>query len=167
MFALFPYPARLRVAAFFLFLFRITGLQWLLRRTGLLRLVSKRLAQLEALSPPVAAGQLAVRLPARTAAAGAQRLRVGLLAGCVQRVFFPGVNAATVRVLAAEGCEVVIPEGQGCCGALSLHAGREAEALRMAKDLIARFEAGGGGRGGRERRRLWLEHEGLRPPARA
>ncbi len=142
-FALFPYPVRLRVAVFFLFLFRITGLQWLLRRTGLLRLMSKRLAQLEALAPPVAAGDLVARLPAHTAAAGARRLRVGLLAGCVQRAFFPGVNAATVRVLSAEGCEVVVPAGQGCCGALSLHAGREAEALRMAKDLIARFEAAG------------------------
>ena len=140
-FALFPYPTRLRVAAFFLFLFRITGLQWLLRRTGLLRLVSKRLAQLEALSPPVAAGHLVARLPAHTPPAGARRLRVGLLGGCVQRVFFPEVNAATVRVLSAEGCEVVVPAGQGCCGALSLHAGREAEALRMAKDLISRFEA--------------------------
>ena len=140
-FALFPHPARLRVVAFFLFLFRITGLQRLLRRTRLLRLVSKRLAQLEALSPPVAARQLTARLPAHTDAVGARRLRVGLLAGCVQRVFFPEVNAATVRVLSAEGCEVVVPGGQGCCGALSLHAGREAEALRMARDLIARFEA--------------------------
>ena len=140
-FALFPHPVRLRIAAFLLFLFRVTGLQWLVRKTGVLRLVSRRLAQLEALSPKVAREHLAGRLPEHTPARGERRLRVALLAGCVQRIFFPGVNAATVRVLAAEGCEVVVPRGQGCCGALSVHAGRDAEARRMAKDLIARLEA--------------------------
>ena len=140
-FALFPHPARLRLAAFLLLVVRWTGLRWLLRRTGILRLVSARLAQLEALAPDARLEHLAARLPAHTPASGEQRLRVGLLAGCVQRVFFPGVNAATVRVLSAEGCEVVVPSGQGCCGALSLHAGRADEARRMAKDLIARFEA--------------------------
>jgi glycolate oxidase iron-sulfur subunit len=64
-----------------------------------------------------------------------------MLLGCVQREFFPGVNAATVRVLAAEGCEVVVPPAQQCCGALSLHSGRESEALVRAKRLIASFEA--------------------------
>ena len=54
-----------------------------------------------------------------------------MLTGCVQRAFFPGVNAATARVLAAEGCDVVIPRDQGCCGALSVHNGREAEAQAL------------------------------------
>src|SRR6202000_477517 len=72
---------------------------------------------------------------------GERRLRVGLLLGCVQREFFPGVNAATARGLAAEGCEVVAPRSQGCCGALSLHIGREDEALARARALIATFEA--------------------------
>ena len=140
-FALFPHPPRLRVAALFLFLFRAIGLQWLVRRTGLLRVLSPRLAQLEALAPPLSGAEVVARLPDRTPAQGDRRLRVGLLAGCVQRVFFPGVNAATIRVLTAEGCEVVVPTGQGCCGALSLHAGRQEEAQRMARELIARFEA--------------------------
>jgi glycolate oxidase iron-sulfur subunit len=142
-FSLFPYPRRLRIAAFFLFLWRITGLQWLVRRSGLLGLLPRRVAQLDALAPPVGAREVTARLPERTAASGERRLRVALLAGCVQRVFFPGVNAATIRVLAAEGCEVVVPRGQGCCGALSLHAGRDEEARRLAKDVIARFEAAG------------------------
>ena len=66
------------------------------------------------------------RLPERVAARGPQRAVVGMLTGCVQSVFFPEVNAATARVLPAmEGCDVVIPRNQGCCGALSLHwAGR-------------------------------------------
>ncbi len=59
-----------------------------------------------------------------------------LLTGCVQSVFFPGVNAATERVLAAEGCAVDVPGGQGCCGALSLHAGRDKEARKLAAALI-------------------------------
>ena len=140
-FALFPYPRRLRAAAALLFAWRATGLQWIARRSGLLRLLTPRLAQLEALAPALSASDLRARLPERTPAVGPRRLRVGLLGGCVQRVFFPGVNAATVRVLSAEGCEVVVPAGQGCCGALSLHAGRDEEARRMARDLIARFEA--------------------------
>ena len=68
-------------------------------------------------------------------------MHVGLVAGCVQRVFFPNVNAATLRVLAAEGCEVDVPAGQGCCGALSLHSGREEEAKAFARALIDEFDA--------------------------
>lgn len=63
-----------------------------------------------------------------------------MLSGCVQQVFFSHVNAATVRVLAAEGCEVVIPPQQGCCGALMLHSGLEEKAIAFAKKVIATFE---------------------------
>jgi len=66
---------------------------------------------------------------------------VGLLLGCVQRVFFPHVNDATARVLAAEGCDVEMPAAQGCCGALMLHAGRDADAAAAARRLIDVFEA--------------------------
>ena len=76
-------------------------------------------------------------------AVGSRRAVVGLLTGCVQRVFFPGVNAATARVLAAEGCDVVVPPQQGCCGALSAHDGREEEAQRLRTRLIDTFEAAG------------------------
>ncbi len=71
------------------------------------------------------------------------RKRVGLLTGCVQRVLFSGVNAATARVLAAEGCEVIIPREQGCCGALMVHAGLEEQALDFARNLIGVFERAG------------------------
>jgi glycolate oxidase iron-sulfur subunit len=76
-------------------------------------------------------------------ALGTRRAVVGMLTGCVQSVFFPQVNAATARVLAAEGCDVVIPRGQGCCGALSLHSGRVDEAARFAARTIETFEAAG------------------------
>jgi len=143
LFSVFPYPGRLRAAAALLWLYRVTGLQWLLRRSGLLRLASRRLAQLEALAPAVTWSQLTARLPAQVAAEGPRRMRVGLLGGCVQRVFFPSVNEATLRVLSAEGVEVVVPAGQGCCGALSAHAGRQGEAARLARALVETFEAAG------------------------
>ncbi len=83
------------------------------------------------------------RLPERVAARGERRAVVGMLTGCVQQVFFSPVNIATVRVLAAEGCDVVIPASQGCCGALSLHDGRRAEAAGFAASLIETFERAG------------------------
>jgi len=78
-------------------------------------------------------------VPALTPAVGSARRRVGLLTGCVQRVFFADVNEATIRVLTAEGCDVVAPVEQQCCGALSEHAGREPEALVRARRLIDAF----------------------------
>jgi glycolate oxidase iron-sulfur subunit len=142
-FALFPYPARLRALLALLWLYARSGLQRLVRRSGLLGRLSPRLAQLDALMPEVSWRLLAARpLPAEVPARGPApaRARVGLLAGCVQRVFFPGVNQATLRVLSAEGCEVRVPTGQGCCGALSLHSGRAAEAKTFARALIESFE---------------------------
>jgi glycolate oxidase iron-sulfur subunit len=78
-----------------------------------------------------------------TPAQGQKRLRVGLLLGCVQREFFPEINAATARVLAAEGCEVVAPREQSCCGALPVHAGEEEAALALARQTVDVFERAG------------------------
>jgi glycolate oxidase iron-sulfur subunit len=141
-FALFPYPRRLRVAIAPLRLAQRTGADRLLARTGLVGRVSPAAEQALRLAPasrPAPAG----RLPERVAALGTRRAVVGMLTGCVQSVFFPGVNAATARVLAAEGCDVIIPRSQGCCGALSLHSGRVAEAAQFARQTIAAFEAAG------------------------
>jgi glycolate oxidase iron-sulfur subunit len=93
--------------------------------------------------PPVRWAHLRAALPTSVPAQGARRASVGLVAGCVQRVFFPSVNDATVRVLSAEGCDIRIPPRQGCCGALSLHTGRAAEGLAMARKLIECFERSG------------------------
>ena len=79
------------------------------------------------------------RVPAR----GPRRAVVGMLLGCVQQVFFPHVNEATARVLAAEGCDVISPRGQGCCGALPLHGGRLTEAAKFARQTIEVFERAG------------------------
>lgn len=78
-----------------------------------------------------------------TPAQGAKRARVGLMLGCVQREFLPEINAATVRVLTAEGCEVVAPAEQPCCGALLMHAGKDEAALALTHRLFATFEKAG------------------------
>jgi len=138
-FALFPYPRRLRAV--------IPGL-WLGTKLGIARaaagplgkVLPARIRQLLAMSPAVTLRDTFDRLPYRTPARGDRRARVALVAGCVQRAMFPNVNRATIRVLAAEGCEVIVPRGQGCCGALSLHSGRPEEAKRFARRLIVRFE---------------------------
>ena len=140
-FALFPYPARLRLAAVKLWGYQRLGLQRLARASGVLHLLPARLRAMEAVLPTVSLRGAWSTPPVRVPASGERRRRVGLLLGCVQRVFFDTVNAATIRVLAAEGCEVVIPRSQGCCGALMLHAGLEADAAGMARRFIDTFEA--------------------------
>jgi glycolate oxidase iron-sulfur subunit len=142
-FALMPYPKRLRLMAIPLIVYARSGLQALVRKAGILRGLPPRVAQLDALVPPISFADLRRDVAERTPAQGERRAVVGLVTGCVQRAFFPNVNAATVRVLAAEGCEVRAPAGQGCCGALSLHSGRLAEAKRFARRLIRRFERAG------------------------
>ncbi|MEV0954015.1 glycolate oxidase subunit GlcF [Promicromonospora sp. NPDC050249] len=137
-FALFPRPERLRLIRPLLALYQRSGLSRLVR--PVLARVSPTLATMEAIAPPVGPR---IPVPALVPAVGAQRMTVGMLLGCVQREFYPGVNAATARVLAAEGCEVVVPPDQGCCGALSVHAGREAEGLGYARALIDTFSAAG------------------------
>ena len=137
-FALFPYKRRLRAAA-------VPGAlyQRLRRIPAVAKVASKlpgRLGAVESLLPPVSVREAFARLPVHTPAVGERRARVALLSGCVQDVFFHRVNVATVRVLAAEGCDVLVPREQQCCGALELHSGREDSALARAKREIAVFE---------------------------
>src|SRR5262249_31290857 len=95
------------------------------------------------LAPSLSWRHLRSRTPERTPAVGERRLTVGLLTGCVQRVVFPQVNEATVNVLSAEGCDVVAPREQGCCGALALHAGRLEDARTFARATIDVFQGAG------------------------
>ncbi len=96
--------------------------------SSLMRMVPRRLP------PPGPA------LPAvHPAQGGAPRARVALLAGCAQQVLAPDINWATLRVLARNGIETVIPSGQGCCGALAMHTGAADEARRLARHNLAAF----------------------------
>ena len=139
-FDVFPRPERLRLLLGPMRIYQRSRLQSLIRRSGLLKLLPGSLQAMEALMPSTSAKTSDANLPECVQAQGERRLRVGLLLGCVQRVLFPEVNAATARVLAAEGCEVVIPRNQCCCGALMIHAGEEKEALDYARRNIDAFE---------------------------
>ncbi|MCW2866424.1 MAG: glcF [Marmoricola sp.] len=139
-FALFPRPERLKLMRGPLRAVQRTGLDRLMRRTGLLDRISPQLAAMESLAPRIGRPE---PLPPYIRARGERRMVVGMLVGCVQGAFFPGVNSATARVLQAEGCDVVVPAAQGCCGALSAHNGREDEAQGYARKLVDSFEATG------------------------
>ena len=130
LFAVFPHPRRMRLLAVLLLLYRTSGLRRLLRAW-------RPAGGPATLAPAVSAGAVTARLPRHVPAAATPPLqRVVLLTGCVQQGLFGDVNQATARVLSAYGCEVAIPGGQGCCGALELHGGRQAAAQRRAARLL-------------------------------
>ncbi|MDQ3898252.1 MAG: heterodisulfide reductase-related iron-sulfur binding cluster [Actinomycetota bacterium] len=136
-FETFTHPGRLRA---------LVPLMVAARSVGLTRAAGGRLTRfprmraLQSLLPDVTVKAAAARMPETTPAQGERRGRVGMLLGCVQRVFFDDVNRATARVLSAEGFEVFAPRNVRCCGALMLHSGAEADALELAKKMIDAFE---------------------------
>ena len=133
-------PALLRLAASGLRAYQASGLQALVRRSGLVKLLPGTLPAFEALAPVMPPAAQREPLPAVTPAEGARRARVALLTGCVQSVVFGEHNRATARVLAKNGVEVVAPPSQGCCGALNAHGGDHAGALDLARRTIDTFE---------------------------
>ncbi len=130
-------PGRLKFLRWPLLAYEKSGLQAALRTIGFFKLMPKSVRAMDSLLPSATAAEQVAHV---TAAQGERRRRVGLLLGCVQRTFFSQVNAATARVLCAEGCEVVAPPEQPCCGALYVHAGEEAPAQELARRTIDAFE---------------------------
>ncbi len=120
------------------YLYQISGVKALVRALGFMKLLG-RLGDLEALAPtadpPFFFSQIGKTFPAH----GEKRHRVAFLAGCIANVSFARLNEATVRVLQRNGCEVVVPSGQGCCGALHLHSGMRDEARKLARQNIDAF----------------------------
>jgi glycolate oxidase iron-sulfur subunit len=139
LFETFPYPGRLRALAPMLRLYRRSGLDKAVDGSGLMDRFP-RLKTMQDLAPDVPVRSSLRRLPVRTPARGASRGRVGMLQGCVQRVFFHHVNVDTIRVLSAEGYDVYAPSDPRCCGALQLHTGLAEPAKERAKDTIRAFE---------------------------
>jgi glycolate dehydrogenase iron-sulfur subunit len=131
-FATLPHPGRLRALAPLLGPSRGLGAAVLPGRLGTLPKLAPRASMRKLLRS---------RLPERSPALGRQRGRVGLLRGCVQRVFYPEVQLAAIRALAAEGFEVLAPRAPGCCGALEFHAGEEPSAIARATETITAFDA--------------------------
>jgi glycolate oxidase iron-sulfur subunit len=133
-----PHPGRLRALAPMLAAARKLGVERLPTRLASLAKVAPRTSIRNARRTV---------LPERTAPIGEQRGRVGLLLGCVQRIFYPQVHRATIHALAAEGFEVIAPTLPDCCGALELHGGAEQSALARARATVAAFGAAGGAEG--------------------
>lgn len=139
-FGLFPYPNRLRLLLIPLFIYQKIGLQKFVRQTGIIDKISPHLAGMESNLPELSASTFQDTLPELIPSQGERRYRVGMILGCVQRLFFDRVNQATVRVLTANGCEIVIPAAQGCCAALPHHQGQEEQAKTLARAMIDNFE---------------------------
>jgi glycolate oxidase iron-sulfur subunit len=139
-FNLLPYPRRLRLFLAPLYLYQKLGVQKFVRSTGLLKKVFPRLGAMESILPQISLSSFRDNLPDVIPAQGEKRYRVGVILGCVQRLFFSPVNEATVRVLTANGCEVVIPKTQGCCAALPEHQGQTQQSQAFARQMIDSFE---------------------------
>ena len=136
---LLPYPERIAAAARLVRFYQRSGLQSLARESGLLQLLG--LADREKLMPSIENEFFFSRLGQTFAAQGQRRARVALFAGCISQVSFAALHEATIRVLAANGCDVVVPKGQLCCGALAAHAGVRDVARRLARanlDIFSR-----------------------------
>ena len=138
-FNLFPYPVRLKFLLPFFWLYQNLGLQTLVRASGILKNFFPRLAAMESILPRINLQSSGKTFPDVIPAQGEKRYRVGMVLGCVQRLFFSSVNEATARVLTANGCEVVIPKTQGCCAALPAHQGQEKQAQALARQMIDSF----------------------------
>jgi glycolate oxidase iron-sulfur subunit len=136
---LLPFPARLRFAANLLGFYQRSGLQSLTRSSGILKLLG--LAERESLLPKIDTSYFYKELGKTFPANGQKRARVAFFAGCIANVTFTSLNEATIRVLTANGCEVIVPDGQLCCGALAAHAGIRESARDLARKNISAFKA--------------------------
>jgi glycolate oxidase iron-sulfur subunit len=140
LFALLPNPRRMRTLASAVAFTQALGLRKALRLQPLRHLVPRMVLRLDDMAPSLRPADLKARTPRRVSPRGTRVKRVAMLTGCVQDAFFAHVNRATARVLAAHGCEVLVPPLQSCCGALEIHAGREQQALQRMRKLIAQME---------------------------
>jgi glycolate dehydrogenase iron-sulfur subunit len=132
-------PGLLKLAGYLTLLYQHSGLQWLARSSGILQRMG-RLGELERLMPPAEYPFFFHRIGKMYPAKGERRYRVAFLAGCIANVSFARLNEATVRVLTRNGCEVVVPAGQSCCGALHVHAGLRDQGREQAKINIEAVE---------------------------
>ncbi len=136
---LFMEQGRLQLLGRIMRLYQGLGIQKLIRKSGILRLLPKRLRELEAMTPVVQPEFSNEMIATITSARGQTRYRVAMLTGCAQDLIFSDVNRDTVEVLARNGCEVVTPAAQGCCGSLHAHNGEWAMAQELARRQIQQF----------------------------
>lgn len=137
---LLPFPRRIALAARLLRLYQRSGMQAIARSTGILKMMG--LAERERLLPPIDDHFFFEQLGKTHLAVGPRRARVAFFAGCVANVTFTALNEATIRVLTSNGCEVVVPDEQLCCGALAAHAGVRESARALARKNLVGFSKG-------------------------
>ncbi|PKB78752.1 MAG: hypothetical protein BZY88_16840 [SAR202 cluster bacterium Io17-Chloro-G9] len=140
--AALPHPGRLRLGAHLIRAYQRSGAQSLLRLSRLLQLIPGNLAQLESQLPPMT-GRFFGPTASVHQANGPKKMTVALLSGCVMPLMQGPTMEATVRVLTRNGCDVAVPKGQGCCGALNMHAGDLEAARDMARRNIDALMAAG------------------------
>ena len=129
----------LRLAGRVLRLYQQLGLQRFVRRCGVLKLLPKRLRELEAITPDIQPKFSAELIAPLTPAAGRKKYRVAMLIGCAQDLIFSDINRDTVEVLARNGCEVITPPEQLCCGSLHAHNGEWELARQLARKQLEQF----------------------------
>jgi glycolate oxidase iron-sulfur subunit len=132
---LLPSRAALQIAGAGLYLYQVSGIQRLARSSGILKLLGN-LGNIEALAPSAQIPFFYSKIGKTFPAIGERRYRVAFLAGCIANIAFARLNEATVRVLQRNGCEVVIPGAQNCCGALHVHSGLKDQARALARNNI-------------------------------
>src|SRR6202795_60093 len=134
---LLPHPQRIGAVARVARFYQQSGLRTMARQSGVLRLFG--MADRDKLMPGIEKEFFFSRLGQTFPAQGERRARVALFAGCISQVSFAALHEATIRVLTANGCEVVVPEGQLCCGALAAHAGVRDIARQLARKNLSVF----------------------------
>ncbi len=169
-----PYPNRLALLGRLLRFYQRSGLRSVAQASGLWRLFTK-LGQAEKLLPPIDDHFFFSELGRVFPAEGERRARVALFAGCIAQLAFSEMNRATVRVLQKNGCDVIVPRNQLCCGALHVHAGVRDVAQQLARANLEAFlrddvdaiivNAAGCGSTLKEYEQLFPEEEHLREPA--
>lgn len=136
---IFPHNKRLRLLGKLTRAYQKSGLQSTARKLKLLQILPKHLQEMEAALPEIPKSSVLASYPEVVPAMGEKRARVAVLTGCIMDVMFSDINEATIRVLQRNGCEVVIPKSQNCCGALQVHAGDRDTAKMLARQNIDTF----------------------------
>lgn len=140
---LFPHQNRMRTVSGLLSFYQRSGLQKTARSIGFMKLFPSNLRQMERVLPAVPPSKAMKNRPSALQASGAKKASVAFFAGCLMDTMFMETNDATLQLLQLAGCDVAIPENQGCCGALHGHSGEKDRAKNLAKRNIAAFETSG------------------------
>nr|WP_249730453.1 (Fe-S)-binding protein [Paenibacillus sp. J2TS4] len=135
----FPKQSRMKLLGMGLSVYQKSGLQWLARKSGVMKLFPESMSQMEKILPEASSKGVVENLGTLVPAKGTKVARVGMFRGCIMDVLFTETNINSVKLLSQAGFEVVIPTAQNCCGALHAHSGEKSAATDLAKRNIAAF----------------------------